>query len=159
VSALCQRAESEDPDLAAVNAAWPTLPEALKAGILAMVKAASGLPRDAPGNWTNCRTGRRMMTNHTSTARGKVNHSVLVSCNIPEIPKARMQKNAPKTRFQRSLDSKRCAQPESVQSRGVCPRLVPGPVFKTGEGSGNRLLVGSIPIRSRHLHCEFLGTE
>jgi hypothetical protein len=26
---------------------------------------------------------------------------------------------------------------------------VPGPVFKTGEGSGNRLLVGSIPMRSR----------
>jgi hypothetical protein len=28
------------PDLAAVYDAWPTLPEALKAGILAMVKAA-----------------------------------------------------------------------------------------------------------------------
>ena len=27
------------PDLAAVCAAWPTLPDALKAGILAMVKA------------------------------------------------------------------------------------------------------------------------
>jgi hypothetical protein len=27
--------------LAAVNAAWPTLPEAIRAGILAMVKAAS----------------------------------------------------------------------------------------------------------------------
>ena len=27
---------------------------------------------------------------------------------------------------------------------------MPGPVFKTGEGFGNRLLVGSIPIRSRH---------
>ncbi len=26
---------------------------------------------------------------------------------------------------------------------------MPGPVFKTGEGSGNRLLVGSIPMRSR----------
>ena len=25
---------------------------------------------------------------------------------------------------------------------------MPGPVFKTGEGSGNRLLVGSIPMRS-----------
>ncbi len=34
--------EDADADLAAVNAAWPTLPEALKAGILAMVKAASG---------------------------------------------------------------------------------------------------------------------
>ena len=33
---------------------------------------------------------------------------------------------------------------------GVRPWLVPGPVFKTGEGSGNRLLVGSIPMRSRH---------
>ena len=29
---------------------------------------------------------------------------------------------------------------------------MPGPVFKTGEGSGNRLLVGSIPIRSRLQH-------
>jgi len=34
VSALCQRAESNDPDLSAVNAAWPSLPEAVKAGIL-----------------------------------------------------------------------------------------------------------------------------
>jgi hypothetical protein len=31
-----------DPDLAAVVAAWPELPEAIKAGILAMVKAAAG---------------------------------------------------------------------------------------------------------------------
>lgn len=30
-----------DPDLAAIVAAWPELPEALRAGILAMVKAAS----------------------------------------------------------------------------------------------------------------------
>ncbi len=30
-----------DPDLAAVVEAWPDLPEALKAGILAMVKAAA----------------------------------------------------------------------------------------------------------------------
>jgi hypothetical protein len=29
-----------DPDLAAVVATWPTLPEAIRAGILAMVKAA-----------------------------------------------------------------------------------------------------------------------
>jgi len=29
-----------DPDLAAVVEAWPELPEALKAGILAMVKAS-----------------------------------------------------------------------------------------------------------------------
>ncbi len=32
----------DDPDLAAVVNAWPDLPEAMKAGILAMVKAASG---------------------------------------------------------------------------------------------------------------------
>ena len=31
-----------DPDLASIAAAWPTLPAALKAGILAMVKAANG---------------------------------------------------------------------------------------------------------------------
>ena len=31
----------DDPDLAAVMAAWPDLPEALKAGIVAMVKAAA----------------------------------------------------------------------------------------------------------------------
>jgi hypothetical protein len=30
-----------DPDLAAVVTAWPELPEAIKAGILAMVRAAS----------------------------------------------------------------------------------------------------------------------
>jgi hypothetical protein len=33
------------PDLAAVVAAWPTLPEAIRAGILAMVEAA------APREW------------------------------------------------------------------------------------------------------------
>jgi hypothetical protein len=31
------------PDLAAVVASWPTLPEAIKAGIMAMVKAATRL--------------------------------------------------------------------------------------------------------------------
>ena len=31
-----------DPGLAAVVAAWPELPEAIRAGIVAMVKAASG---------------------------------------------------------------------------------------------------------------------
>ena len=30
----------ESPDLAAVVAAWPTLPEALRAGIVAMVRAS-----------------------------------------------------------------------------------------------------------------------
>ena len=34
------RNASEDPDLAALLAAWETLPSALKAGIVAMVKAA-----------------------------------------------------------------------------------------------------------------------
>jgi hypothetical protein len=31
-----------DPDLAAVVAAWPELPVAIRAGIVAMIKAASG---------------------------------------------------------------------------------------------------------------------
>jgi hypothetical protein len=31
-----------DPDLAAMMSAWPSLPEAIKTGILAMVKAAAG---------------------------------------------------------------------------------------------------------------------
>jgi hypothetical protein len=34
--------ERESPDLAAVVRAWATLPEAIKAGIVAMVKAAAG---------------------------------------------------------------------------------------------------------------------
>jgi hypothetical protein len=36
-----------DPDLAALVAAWPGLPEAIRAGIVAMVKAASG-----KGGWS-----------------------------------------------------------------------------------------------------------
>jgi len=32
-----------DPDLAAVVEAWPDLPEAIRAGIMAMVKAALGM--------------------------------------------------------------------------------------------------------------------
>ena len=35
-----------DPELAAVVAAWPDLPPALRAGIVAMVKAAGGLGHD-----------------------------------------------------------------------------------------------------------------
>jgi len=31
-----------DPDLAAIVAAWSELPEAIRAGIMAMVRAASG---------------------------------------------------------------------------------------------------------------------
>jgi len=38
----CQSAVTNDPALAAVVDAWPELPEALKAGIVAMVKAALG---------------------------------------------------------------------------------------------------------------------
>jgi hypothetical protein len=37
------------PDLAAVVSAWPGLPEALRAGILAMVKAAGGQPGERKG--------------------------------------------------------------------------------------------------------------
>jgi hypothetical protein len=32
----------DDPDLVAIVGAWPTLPDVIKAGILAMVKAAGG---------------------------------------------------------------------------------------------------------------------
>ena len=35
-----EKAPPDDPDLAKVVAAWPTLPDPLKAGILAMVKTA-----------------------------------------------------------------------------------------------------------------------
>ena len=38
----CQPDVTTGPDLAAVVEAWPDLPEAIKAGIVAMVKAASG---------------------------------------------------------------------------------------------------------------------
>jgi hypothetical protein len=41
VAALGQRAASTDPDLAAVIDAWGQLPEALRTGIVAMVKAAT----------------------------------------------------------------------------------------------------------------------
>jgi hypothetical protein len=36
------RPTPSDPDLAAVIAAWPALPEPIKAGIVAMIKAALG---------------------------------------------------------------------------------------------------------------------
>jgi hypothetical protein len=36
------RAEIDDPDLPAIVAAWDRLPETVRAGIVAMVKAASG---------------------------------------------------------------------------------------------------------------------
>ena len=38
--ALAAREAPMDPALAAVIEAWPTLPEAIKAGILAMIRAA-----------------------------------------------------------------------------------------------------------------------
>ena len=38
--ALCRNRAEIDPALAAIASAWPTLPDALKAGIVAMVKAA-----------------------------------------------------------------------------------------------------------------------
>jgi hypothetical protein len=41
MTAQGQRAASNDPDLAAVIDAWDRLPEAIRAGIVAMVKAAS----------------------------------------------------------------------------------------------------------------------
>jgi hypothetical protein len=41
VAAHWQRAAQTDPDLAAVIDAWDRLPEAVRAGIVAMVKAAS----------------------------------------------------------------------------------------------------------------------
>ncbi len=41
-TAPAQRAAPDDPELAALVDAWPALPEAIRAGILAMVKAAGG---------------------------------------------------------------------------------------------------------------------
>jgi hypothetical protein len=41
MAARGQRAASNDPDLTAVIDAWDRLPEAVRAGIVAMVKAAS----------------------------------------------------------------------------------------------------------------------
>ena len=39
-TALRQHYVTDDPDLAALVAAWPELPDAIRVGILAMVKAA-----------------------------------------------------------------------------------------------------------------------
>jgi hypothetical protein len=39
---LCQHHVTTDPDLAAGIDAWPNLPQAMRAGIVAMVKAAWG---------------------------------------------------------------------------------------------------------------------
>lgn len=35
-----------DPDLAEIASAWPTLPDAIKAGVMAMVKAAAAKGAD-----------------------------------------------------------------------------------------------------------------
>jgi hypothetical protein len=40
--ALDAEIEPKDPELGAIIDAWPTLPEALKAGILAMVRTVGG---------------------------------------------------------------------------------------------------------------------
>jgi hypothetical protein len=42
LTAQGQRAASNDPDLTALVEAWPKLPAALKAGIMAMIKASRG---------------------------------------------------------------------------------------------------------------------
>jgi len=39
-----------DPDLAAIVAAWPTLPNAIKAGVLALVHAATDRPTSSPSS-------------------------------------------------------------------------------------------------------------
>ena len=40
--ALDAESRSEDPELGTIIDAWPTLPDALKAGILAMIRATGG---------------------------------------------------------------------------------------------------------------------
>jgi hypothetical protein len=47
LGALAEQLVPTAPNLAAVLTAWPTLPEPLKAGIAAMVKAASATERPA----------------------------------------------------------------------------------------------------------------
>ena len=46
-----------DPDLARVVSAWPDLPEAIRAGIGAMVKAASGSQPDRGAKGIGCEEG------------------------------------------------------------------------------------------------------
>ena len=46
-----------DPDLAAIVAAWSELPEAIRAGIVAMVKAASGSRPDRAAKALGCEEG------------------------------------------------------------------------------------------------------
>ncbi len=46
-----------DPDLAAVVAAWPKLPEAIRAGILAMVETALGSRPDRGAKAIGCEEG------------------------------------------------------------------------------------------------------
>jgi hypothetical protein len=53
----CHAFATFPPGLAAVVAAWPKLPEAIKAGILAMVKAASGSQPDRGAKDIGCEEG------------------------------------------------------------------------------------------------------
>lgn len=43
-----REAPTDDPELAEVVAAWPTLPEGVKAGILAAVRAAADTKKGSP---------------------------------------------------------------------------------------------------------------
>jgi hypothetical protein len=52
-------AVNSDPDLAKIIAAWPTLPEALRAGILAMVNAASPAATAAKASKPKSKARRR----------------------------------------------------------------------------------------------------
>jgi hypothetical protein len=47
------------PDLAAVVTAWPSLPEPIRAGILAMIRAAAPVPNPSPVPHTSRRSGGR----------------------------------------------------------------------------------------------------
>jgi hypothetical protein len=51
---LLNATRKTDSDLAAILAAWPKLPEAIRAGILAMVKATSGSRPDLGAKAIGC---------------------------------------------------------------------------------------------------------
>jgi hypothetical protein len=57
LAAQGQRAASDDPDLATVVAAWSELPETIRTGIVAMVKAASGSQTDRGAEAIGCEEG------------------------------------------------------------------------------------------------------
>jgi hypothetical protein len=60
MAAQGQRAASNDAGLALVNAAWDRLPEAVRAGILAMIRAAADRSPEPPG--TAIRLSRSIST-------------------------------------------------------------------------------------------------